>query len=321
MFARSSSTRVSPSCLLDPLWCRWGLRSPRRKSPASVKISVESTATSAVTDGRQRGRAVRRRSPVRVSSTSLRRDRLITPFADNLLRPGSTGRKTGPVPLSPDRRRGRQLAPTMPFPNHKRMLGAFDASVRRVRFRGLASRDLAAARVLNKTPLADRGTRRATDHVGRHDRAALNGWASGYSTPEELAAFPRGLATLKIGEAWCGRAVARRVRSGLLSIRGGRSFVVESEGGSSAVGPGARDVDLTLEGPSMADTIRGGPSGKTRSVFRGRARERDRISVLKDSRTRLANVEKIARGRYRARQRTIESLTISNGRSPGRVAL
>jgi hypothetical protein len=95
------------------------------------------------------------------------------------------------------------FAPQKPQPGQQRMLGAFEAIVRRGRIRGLGATLISQrAAVINKNVLTQTECLIALQVTGPQDRAAIDDWVKGNASPEVRDELMKSLASLQRGEAW-----------------------------------------------------------------------------------------------------------------------
>jgi hypothetical protein len=193
---------------LDPTGVWWGLRSPaagRGKGFGVIvmggdhaDLPVEPAAGTIVADF-----LVESRESVILDLSAFEsnaaQNRFVTDFAERLYRAKASDRRT--VHLMLDEADG--FCPQRPMPGEQRMLGAFEAIVRRGRSRGIGI-TLISQRpaVLNKNVMSQADLLVCLRVVGQHDHKALREWTDLYATPEQRKEFMESLPTLKTGEAW-----------------------------------------------------------------------------------------------------------------------
>lgn len=252
-----------PCVVLDPLGVAWGLRSSasgkREGLPVTIlggdhgDIPLEPTGGKVVAQFivDHPGAYVVDMSAFESNSAQ---DRFAADFAEALYR--AKGRDRSPLHLIVDE--ADSFAPQRPGKSQLRMLGAFEAIVRRGRSRGLGC-TLISQRpaVLNKNVLSQIEVLVALQVTAPQDRKALDEWAQGYSTPEQRREFLDALAVLEIGEAWVWSPQWLRVfQRTRVSKR--RTFDSSSTPvtGDDLIEPVAlADVDLDALKAAMSDTI------------------------------------------------------------------
>jgi len=126
-------------------------------------------------------------------------DRFVTAFAERLYR--RKANKRTPVHLMIDE--ADSFAPQRPMPGQQRMLGAWEAIVRRGRSRGIGI-TLITQRpaVLNKNVLSQAELLTCLGVVGVHDQKAIDEWVKLYGTEDKRVLFMSELAKLPKGRAW-----------------------------------------------------------------------------------------------------------------------
>lgn len=194
--------------ILDPLGAFFGLRSSADGQGDGLPITIvggehgdvplEPTAGKVIAD-------VCVESPgsmivdLSAFESNAAQDRFVTDFAERLYR--AKGSQRRPLHLIVDE--ADSFAPQRPQPGQQRMLGAFEAIVRRGRIRGLGV-TLITQRpaVLNKNVLTQVECLVAMQITSPQDRAAIDEWVKGNGTAEERAEVLGSLASFERGEAW-----------------------------------------------------------------------------------------------------------------------
>lgn len=194
--------------ILDPLGAFFGLRSSADGQGDGLPITIvggehgdvplEPTAGKVIAD-------VCVESPgsmivdLSAFESNAAQDRFVTDFAERLYR--AKGSQRRPLHLIVDE--ADSFAPQRPQPGQQRMLGAFEAIVRRGRIRGLGV-TLITQRpaVLNKNVLTQVECLVAMQITSPQDRAAIDEWVKGNGTAEERAEVLSSLASFDRGEAW-----------------------------------------------------------------------------------------------------------------------
>lgn len=197
-----------PFCVLDPTGAWWGLRANADgKSEgypvviiggAHGDVPLEPTAGKVLADlvVDHPGWYVIDMSQ---TASSAEQDRIACDFAEQLYR--RKAKATFPLHLFVDE--ADSFAPQQAFPNQKKMLGAFEALVRRGGIRGIGT-TLITQRpaVLNKNVLTQADNLLVLRITSPQDRAAIEEWAKGFGAKERRQELLDGLASLGQGEAW-----------------------------------------------------------------------------------------------------------------------
>jgi hypothetical protein len=140
-----------------------------------------------------------------------------------------------------------------------RLLGAFEAIVRRGGLRGLGTTLISQrAAVVNKNVLEMLDVLITLRTVGPNDRKAIEGYVEAHGTDLELKALRASLASLKIGEAWVWEPGAEPSLFRLVQIRQRHTFNSSAtpEPGKARVEPRQlAAVDLAALSSRMAETI------------------------------------------------------------------
>lgn len=133
------------------------------------------------------------------TNSNAEQDRIAGDFAEQLYR--RKAKNTFPLHLFVDE--ADAFAPQQAFPNQKRMLGAFEALVRRGGIRGIGT-TLITQRpaVLNKNVLTQADNLIVLRVTSPQDRGAIDDWVKGNGTKEQRDVMMNGLAALQQGEAW-----------------------------------------------------------------------------------------------------------------------
>lgn len=128
-------------------------------------------------------------------------DRFVTDFALRLYRIKATKEKRNTIHLMLDE--ADSFAPQRPGKSQLKMLGAWEAIVRRGRSRGLGLTMISQRpAVLNKNVLTQVDLLVCLRIVGKQDFDAMKEWTSMYATPEQKTEFLESLPQLENGEAW-----------------------------------------------------------------------------------------------------------------------
>lgn len=132
-------------------------------------------------------------------NSNAEQDRFVTDFAERLFRAKHDSRT--PLHLMLDE--ADSFAPQKPMPGQQRMLGAFEAIVRRGRSRGLGMTMITQRpAVLNKNVLSQADMLVCLRVVGAHDHKALVDWTALHATAEQNKQFFAALPSLPRGRAF-----------------------------------------------------------------------------------------------------------------------
>lgn len=197
-----------PVVILDPLGAFWGLRASADGEKPGLPVTIlggehgdvplESGAGKVIADlvVEQPGAYI---LDLSAFESNAAQDRFVTDFAERLYRLKASHRD--PLHLIVDE--ADSFAPQRPGSNQLRMLGAFEAIVRRGRIRGLGV-TLITQRpaVLNKNVLTQIECLIVLQITGPQDRRAIDEWVAGNGTKEERDELVASLAGLQTGEAW-----------------------------------------------------------------------------------------------------------------------
>jgi hypothetical protein len=227
------------------------------------------------------------------TESNAEQDRFAADFAERLYR--RKAKQRDPLHLFVDE--ADAFAPQQPLPNQKRMLGAFEALMRRGGIRGIGMTVITQRpAVLNKNLLTQAEVLIVLQVVGAQDRAAIDDWVKGHGTPEQRTEIMGSLAALGQGEAWVWSPawldVFRRVR-----IRARETFNSSAtpEVGSARVEPRMlAAVDLEKLRTRIAETIESSQA-EDPAVLRQRIGELERElrqrPVASQVETRIERVE------------------------------
>lgn len=197
-----------PFVFLDPLGAAWGLRSSSNGKSDGLPVVIiggshgdvplEPTAGKVIADlvVDKPGFYV---IDMSLTNSNADQDRFACDFAERLYR--NKEKKRDPLHLFVDE--ADSFAPQQTFPNQKRMLGAFEAIVRRGGIRGLGT-TLITQRpaVLNKNVLTQTECLIVLQMNAPQDKKAVDDWVKDNGTQEQRDILMQSLATLKKGEAW-----------------------------------------------------------------------------------------------------------------------
>lgn len=128
-------------------------------------------------------------------------DRFVTDFATRIYRCKAPKEKRNTIHLMLDE--ADSFAPQRPAKNQLKMLGAWEAIVRRGRSRGIGLTMITQRpAVLNKNVLSQVDLLVCLRIVGIHDFKAVKEWTDLYATPEQKKSFMETLPSLQTGEGW-----------------------------------------------------------------------------------------------------------------------
>jgi hypothetical protein len=197
-----------PVVILDPLGAFWGLRSSADGEKPGLPVTILGGEHGDVPLDPHAGKVIADlvvEQPgayiLDLSSfeSNKAQDSFVTAFAERLYRLKAAERS--PLHLIVDE--ADSFAPQRPMPGQQRMLGAFEAIVRRGRIRGLGV-TLITQRpaVLNKNVLTQVECLITLQITAPQDRKAIDEWVAGNGTKEERDELVASLAALQKGEAW-----------------------------------------------------------------------------------------------------------------------
>lgn len=128
-------------------------------------------------------------------------DRFVTDFAIRLYRRKGQPGERNTIHLMLDE--ADSFAPQNPGKDQHKMLGAWEAIVRRGRSRGIGLTMVTQRpAVINKNVLSQVDLLVCLRIVGLHDFKAVSEWTNLYATKKQSEAFMQSLPTLKMGDAW-----------------------------------------------------------------------------------------------------------------------
>jgi hypothetical protein len=199
-----------PFVALDPTGAWWGLRASADGAGAGLPVVILGGQHGDVglerTGGRVAAELVVDHPGFYVLDLSLFESaeaerQFATDFAERLYRrKGQTGSDFA-MHLFVDE--ADRFAPQRPLPGDQRMLGAYEAIVRRGGLRGIGSTLISQrAAVVNKNVLEQVDIVIVLRTVGPNDRRAIDRYVEAHGTADERAALMGSLASLKLGEAW-----------------------------------------------------------------------------------------------------------------------
>lgn len=252
-----------PVVILDPLGATWGLRVSADGTGPGLPVTIlggdhgdiplEPTAGKVVADVivDHPGAFILDMSGFESNAAQ---DRFVTDFAERIYRAKATKRQ--PLHLIIDE--ADSFGPQKPMPGQQRMLGAFEAIVRRGRIRGIGV-TLVTQRpaVLNKNLLTQTECLVTLQMTAPQDREAIDDWVRGNGTREERDELLASLASLDRGDAWFWSPSWLRVFKRIhVRLRETWDSSKTPEPGDETVEPiSMADVDLDALRERMAETI------------------------------------------------------------------
>lgn len=197
-----------PFVALDPTGAWWGLRAAADGKSAGLPVVILGGLHGDVPLGPDSGKLVADLVvdqpgwyvlDLRLFRSKSEQDRFATDFAEHLYR----RKLRTPSPLHVIVDEADCFAPQRPQRGQERMLGAFEDLVRRGRISGIGLTLISQrAAVINKNVLSQIECLIALQTTSPHDRAAIQAWAEGHGTPDQVRALMGSLAGLGRGEAW-----------------------------------------------------------------------------------------------------------------------
>lgn len=197
-----------PFVALDPTGAWWGLRASANGKADGLPVVIIGGAHGDVPLEHTAGKVIADLVVdhpgyyvVDMSQTNsdAEQDKFAADFAERLYRRKESSRH--PLHLFIDE--ADSFAPQTAFPQQKRMLGAFEALVRRGGIRGIGT-TLITQRpaVLNKNVLTQAEVLIVLQMTGPHDKKAIDAWVKDNGEPEKRDMLMQSLASLQKGEAW-----------------------------------------------------------------------------------------------------------------------
>lgn len=252
-----------PFVVLDPTGAWWGLRASSDGKAAGYPVIIiggphgdvplEPTAGRVIADlvVDHPGYFV---IDLSLTNSNAEQDRFATDFAEQLYRRKS--RQPDPLHLFIDE--ADSFAPQRPFPGQQRMLGAFEAIVRRGGIRGIGVTMITQRpAILNKNVLTQTEVLIVLQTTSPQDRAAVQEWVKSHGTKEQQETFMNSLAGLQKGQAWIWSSAWLNVFK-LVKIRARATFnssATPEVGAAQRVPSILAPVDLEALKGQMAATI------------------------------------------------------------------
>lgn len=197
-----------PFVVLDPTGAWWGLRASSDGKAAGYPVIIIGGSHGDVPLEPTAGRVIADLVvdhpgyfviDLSLTNSNAEQDRFATDFAEQLYRRKS--RQPDPLHLFIDE--ADSFAPQRPFPGQQRMLGAFEAIVRRGGIRGIGVTMITQRpAILNKNVLTQTEVLIALQTTSPQDRAAVQEWVKSHGTREQQETFMNSLAGLQKGQAW-----------------------------------------------------------------------------------------------------------------------
>jgi hypothetical protein len=197
-----------PFIALDPLGAWWGLRSSDDGKSEGLPVVIIGGSHGDVPLEHTAGKVVADLVvdhpgyyivDLSLTASNAEQDRFACDFAERLFR--RKEQKRAPLHLFVDE--ADSFAPQRPMPGQQRMLGAFEALVRRGGIRGIGT-TLITQRpaVLNKNVLTQTECMIVLQMPAPQDQDAVEDWVKGNGTDEQRKQFMESLASLQKGQAW-----------------------------------------------------------------------------------------------------------------------
>lgn len=197
-----------PVVVIDPMGAFWGLRASADGKKEGLPVTIlggehgdvplEPTAGKAIAHF-----VVEHPGPyvldLSLFESNAAQYRFAADFGETIYRAKSKAK--APLHLVVDE--ADSFAPQKPQPGQQRMLGAYEAIVRRGRIRGLGVTMITQRpAVLNKNVLTQAEILITLQMTGPQDRKAIDAWVQGHGTLEERDELLASLASLQKGQAW-----------------------------------------------------------------------------------------------------------------------
>lgn len=197
-----------PVVVIDPMGAFWGLRSSADGTQEGLPVTILGGEHGDVPLEPTAGKAIARfvvEHPgpyvldLSLFESNAAQDRFATDFGEAIYR--LKAKAKAPLHLVVDE--ADSFAPQRPQPGQQRMLGAYEAIVRRGRIRGLGMTMITQRpAVLNKNVLTQAEILITLQMTGPQDRKAIDAWVQGHGTIEERDELLASLAGLQKGQAW-----------------------------------------------------------------------------------------------------------------------
>lgn len=197
-----------PFVALDPTGAWWGLRAAADGKGAGLPVIVIGGRHGDIPLNPEGGKIIADvivDNPghyvldLSLTKSNAEQDRFAADFAERLYRRKQEQRD--PMFLFVDE--ADSFCPQRPYPGQQRMLGAFEAVVRRGGIYGLGVGLISQrASVINKNVLTQTEVMIVLQTTSPQDRAAIKEWAVGHGTKEQVEHLMETVASLQKGEAW-----------------------------------------------------------------------------------------------------------------------
>lgn len=255
-----------PFAVLDPTGAWWGLRASADGQSAGLPVIVLGGQHADVPLERASGKLVADLvvdepgwyviDVSQLGTRAAERD-FAADFADRLYRRKGQPGKDFPLHLFVDE--ADMFVPQSTGPDERKMLGAFEAIVRRGGIRGLGT-TLISQRpaVVNKNVLEQLDLLIVLRVVGPNDRAAIDRIVKAHGTEEQRAELMSSLASLDLGEGWFWEPGAEPPLYERVKVRERETFNSSAtpKAGERRIEPKVlADVDLAALQTRMAETI------------------------------------------------------------------
>lgn len=218
-----------------------------------------------------------------------------TDFAERLYRLKGHAGKDFPLHLFVDE--ADRFVPQRSPSGDQRMLGAFEAIVRRGGLRGLGTTLISQrSAVVNKNVLEQIDCLITLRTVGPNDQAAIEGYIKAHGSEHERQAMMRSLASLDLGEAWVWEPGAEPALFERIRVRARHTF-----NSSATPKPGEKrveprklaEVDIAAVRQRMADTIERAKSDDPKELRRQIADLQRQLAASKPAAKQEVKIERV----------------------------
>lgn len=294
-----------PFAVLDPTGAWWGLRSGKDGKPegglpvyvigGEHGIPLEPTAGKVIADQVATHPAFYVIDVSQFESNAAQ-DRFTTDFGEHLYRIKEKHR--APMHLFIDE--ADSFMPQRPMPGQQRMLGAFEALVRRGGIRGIGVTLISQrAAVVNKNVLTQTECLIVLQTTSPQDQDAIEEWVKRNGTDENRKVFMSSLASLQKGEAWIWSPAWLEVFQ-RIHIRERETFnssATPKAGEKKIIQPKLRPVDIEKLSQQIKATIEKAKENDPDSL-------RKKIRELERQHPKQVDEQAIVRAAEKARQET-----------------